>query len=99
MGLYELPRTGPADHFAVNEHGVSPHDRPHDPARERSTKVDAHPTPGLELLRREGPPLPGIHERKVRIGSDGDRAFARVQAEELCGRGGGHVRSEEHTSE
>src|ERR671936_140723 len=72
-----------ADDCIVREYGSAAHDGSHDGAAERSAEVWADAAAGLKLFGREHPIAIGIDQSEIGVGADGDRAFARIEAEQL----------------
>src|SRR2546422_1396389 len=90
--LEELPPTRFSDDLAIRAHGAPSYDRAHDLPAEFAAKVGAHAALRLKVFRSEGPALLGVYDREVGVGTHGDRALARVQAEKLGRGGGGEMR-------
>src|SRR5437773_11961084 len=83
LWLLQTSPTRSPDHLAINEHRLTTDHGSDDLPIELTTEVRADPAAGLKILRAKRPPLFGIHDRQIRIGTDGDRALAWIQPQEL----------------
>src|SRR5437899_17205 len=92
LWLLQTSPTRSPNHLAINEHRLTTDNCSDHFPREPTTEVRADPAAGLKVLRVKRPLFLGIHDRQIRIGTDGDRAFAWIQPEELrrgrCGEMG-----------
>src|SRR3954470_11566611 len=84
---HELSPPDCAHDLAIVEHGVATDNRAHDLAREFTPEIRTHTAARLQVTGPEGPTLSRVDERKVCVGADGNRTFARIDAKDLRRRG------------
>src|SRR5437879_9173950 len=78
LWLLQTSPTRSPNHLAINEHRLTTDNCSDHFPGEPTAEVRADPAAGLKILRAKRPPLFGIHDRQIRIGTDGDRAFAWI---------------------
>src|SRR5438034_2205260 len=83
LWLLNATPTWLTDDCAVNEHRATTDNCSDHLPGELTAEVRADPAAGLKILRAKRPPLFGIHDRQIRIGTNCESSLAWVQPEEL----------------